>query len=134
MPCATPSGVSSNSICMSMTCVMPAFATFAMLSDVQIPPPTAIRSVNHVISHPVLCRLFCGAGWVPHSSRSLRRVGIFNFGPTQTATDSSRRTAPPHSTVSFTPAQRLPDLHRQLSHVLAVNLLAQHLACSIPSH
>jgi hypothetical protein len=25
------------------------------LSNVQIPPPTAIRSVNHVISIPVLC-------------------------------------------------------------------------------
>src|SRR5208282_5081991 len=104
MPYACASGVSSNSICMSMMCVIPALATFAMLSDVQIPPPTAIRSVNHVMSIPVLCgaellaRLRASTPtnrlWVPHVSRVFRDVGILtsDFGPTQIAT-GSRRTA-----------------------------------------
>src|ERR1700733_2524876 len=68
------SGVSSNSICMSMMCVIPALATCAILADVQIPPPTAMRSVNHVISI-VLCRLFGKAACVTHPSRSLRTIG-----------------------------------------------------------
>src|SRR3981081_1601166 len=53
-PCSTPKGVSSNSICLSMICVTPVRATLAIFSDVQIPPPTAIRSVNQVISIPFL--------------------------------------------------------------------------------
>ena len=36
-----------------MTWVIPAYATFAMFSAVQIPPPTAIRSVTQVISIPI---------------------------------------------------------------------------------
>src|SRR6266545_4027398 len=35
---------------MSMMCEMPSRATFAMFSSFQIPPPTAIRPVTHVIS------------------------------------------------------------------------------------
>src|SRR5579864_4033774 len=146
-----PSGVSSNSICMSMMCVIPAFATFAMFSDVQIPPPTAIRSVNHVISIPVLydffpydffgaltwvphsCRALCDrvgilipvSTWVPHPSRSLRRLGIF-FGPTQTATRLFRSTAPPHFTVSLIPVQRRTCVPRR-------NSLADLATDSLPS-
>src|ERR1700693_6263650 len=37
---------------MSMMCVTPARATAVMFSAVQIPPPTAIRPVTHVISIP----------------------------------------------------------------------------------
>jgi hypothetical protein len=39
---------------MSMICVIPARDTAAILSAFQIPPPTAIRSVTHVISIPTL--------------------------------------------------------------------------------
>jgi hypothetical protein len=35
---------------MSMMCVMPAWATFAIVSVTQIPPPTAILPVTQVIS------------------------------------------------------------------------------------
>src|ERR1700685_2997983 len=50
MPQSSPSGLSSNSSCMSMMCVTPSRPTFAMFSAFQIPPPTAIRSVTQVIS------------------------------------------------------------------------------------
>jgi hypothetical protein len=43
---------------MSMTCVIPASDTFAIFSAVQIPPPTAIRSVTHVMSIPTLSSPF----------------------------------------------------------------------------
>jgi hypothetical protein len=37
---------------MSMMCEIPARATAAMLSAFQIPPPTAIRPVTHIMSIP----------------------------------------------------------------------------------
>jgi hypothetical protein len=40
-------------------CVIPSRDTFAMLSADQIPPPTAIRSVTHVISIPILRNARC---------------------------------------------------------------------------
>jgi hypothetical protein len=53
-----------------------------MFSDDQIPPPTAIRSVNQVMSIPFLCEretvTVC----------SLGVGGIFVLGPTQIATRS----------------------------------------------
>src|SRR3982074_3483793 len=70
-PCSTPNGVSSNSICMSMIWVTPARATLAILSDVQIPPPTAIRSVNHVIS--ILFLRGAGNPARPNTSRAAVR-------------------------------------------------------------
>jgi hypothetical protein len=51
-----------------MMCVTPARATAAMLSAVQIPPPTAMRSVSHVMSIPILCR--AGSPARPHASTS----------------------------------------------------------------
>src|SRR5438067_774228 len=45
MPKGSAIGVSLNSICMSMMCVMPKRATSDILSAVQMPPPTAMRSV-----------------------------------------------------------------------------------------
>src|ERR1700688_666849 len=50
MACDTARWVSSNSICISMMWVTPDRATVAMFSAVQIPPPTAIRPVTHVMS------------------------------------------------------------------------------------
>src|SRR5580658_2218105 len=106
MPCSNPNSVSSNSICMSMMCVIPARATFAMLSEFQIPPPTAIRSVNHVISIPVLYDFF----GVPPTCRVLRDracreraegVGILtsDFSATQTDTAATLRAGRPISRV-----------------------------------
>src|SRR5271165_6793095 len=57
IPCGSASSVSSNSICISMMCVIPVRDTSAIFSAVQIPPPTAIRSVTHVMSILIPSRL-----------------------------------------------------------------------------
>ncbi len=49
-------------------CVIPARDAAPMFSGVQIPPPTPIRSVNHVTSIPILSRVtrtFLPAGFFP---------------------------------------------------------------------
>src|SRR5579862_2596520 len=132
-PAAFPSGVSSNSICMSMTCVIPACATFSMFSAVQIPPPTAIRSVNQVISIPFLRDLltmrlltcsFSPPGFVATGSLG------FVLPPTQIAT-LSRFTPKPHSTVSLTPASpRGPCFSPLLRRVELTPLQPKHLLSS----
>ena len=60
--------VSSNSICISIMCVIPARDAAPMFSGVQIPPPTPILSVTHVTSIPILSRVtrtFLPAGFFP---------------------------------------------------------------------
>src|SRR6266571_4458332 len=57
MPYSSPSGVSSNSICISTMCVIPARATCSMFLSVQMPPPTAIRSVIQFSSITLGCHL-----------------------------------------------------------------------------
>ena len=52
MPCGWASGVSSNSICMSMTCVIPMRASSAMFSSFRCRRPGLFRLVIHVISIP----------------------------------------------------------------------------------
>src|ERR1017187_6258466 len=50
IPCFFPNSVSSHSSCMLMMCVIPSSFSCAILSsECQIPPPSAIRSVNQVI-------------------------------------------------------------------------------------
>src|SRR5580700_10317544 len=92
--CGFASAVSSNSICMSMMCVIPSCDTFTMFSADQIPPPTAIRSVTHVIiSIPNLrsapCRKFPPVfrGYPPNRKPFSR--SLFFRDPTRGETDNA---------------------------------------------
>src|SRR4029077_2583182 len=98
---------------MSMMCVTPACATFAILSDVQIPPPTATRSVNHVISIPVLCRADFAA-CLKISSAARRDSDIRGENPVLRDAGEKGRTA--QGETETPDCQRTPTLRTTLPH------------------
>src|ERR1700680_3874334 len=82
---------------MSMMCVTPARAIAAILFAVQIPPPTAIRSVTHVISilEVPSSRALCNSGTPAHVPIWLLDPGLLNAGqrvPTNFPPAASRLT------------------------------------------
>src|SRR6478735_9615658 len=90
MACGAASLVSSNSICISMTCVMPARDTAAMFSAVQIPPPTAIRPVTHLMS---ILKAPCSKGWYATDNPGCLVVWGLNVADKRSAARTQRLVA-----------------------------------------